>query len=180
MKLRSLALCLAGSFPVLWSTLPLASQPVQDLEDSMHAAEAALEALAAAIEAHGTATEPAAQAEQVGAAKDAIDQFQAAMLESYGIAPRAPRSIEAEADKLAFGINYQRKILSTLDTALALELALVGGDMAAAKTQAQALFEAEQSGHKEFRPKRERRGGGGPPREGGPGGGAGGGQGGGN
>jgi hypothetical protein len=173
MKLSSLALCLVGSLPVIWTALPAQvgePSPAQELEDSMHAAEEALEALAAAIDAHGKAVDAAAQLEQLAAAQQAVDSFQAAMLQSYGLTPRVPRTIEVEAEKLAFGIKFQRKILSTLDSALALELALVGGDMAGVKTQAAALFEAEQSGHREFRPKRERRGAGGPPSDGGPGG----------
>lgn len=155
---RSLAFGLLSLLPLI-GLAPLGPRPDDQLEASMHAAEEALEAIAAALEAHAKA--PAEQqAGHLESARTAADQLQASLLAAYGHSPRAPKELTEASAQAAFGVRYQRKILGTLDLALGLELALIEGNLEAARGAVGDLFEAEQSGHREFRPKRQRRGGG--------------------
>jgi hypothetical protein len=158
MTSRLLALGLLSALP--WLVQPSPSPRLDDeLEASMHAAEEALEAIAASLEAHAKA--PAeGQAAHLEAARTQADQLQSSLLAAYGQSPRAPKELTEASAQAAFTVRYQRKILSTLDLALGLELALIEGNIEGARGAVGDLFEAEQTGHREFRPKRQRRGGG--------------------
>ena len=134
------------------------------LHEAMEAMETELEKLGEAVAQKLESEGPESEERAWVAASEALDGLAAALHTCLGTSPPAPQTEEDEgtdgADPMALRereVLFQRTLVRTLDKALETELALVRGDWDAVVNGVDALYDLEQEGHQEFRPKKKRR-----------------------
>jgi soluble cytochrome b562 len=145
--MKTLLLCLALAGPLLSAGLlpaPTARQDAADegedpIHDSMEVIEDALGRLRRAI--RSTDTFPDALV--------AVNEMERATLRAKDLVP--PMTAELpEAQRPAFVVDYRKMLIEMLEAELALETALLDGDLDATKAAFKRLRAFEDEGHERF------------------------------